>query len=368
MFVKMTNPIAQLTNSFFVAGVNYRTAPVEVRERMAVAHHDREEVSRLLQLKAGLSEVVVLWTCNRVEVYGVSVCEGGVDAALLFACLGREVPSLASHVYHHTGREALNHLFRVTSGLDSMVMGETQITGQVRDAYEAARKARLAGKVLNSVFQTALRVAKAVRTQTSIGRGARSIGGLAVAHAQEVLGEDGLHNHKVLMIGAGEMAVCCLRHLQKKGECEVVVANRSLERAQKLAAEFKGTAVAFEDRYAAMADADVVISSTGSASTVVHRREVERVMQERADHPLMLIDIAVPRDIDPAVAKVAGVHLYDIDALESTVRQTLDRWEEDLEVCEQIVDEEIEDLFLRFKKRHAARNALHDRAQRAMAV
>lgn len=361
----MDNPVAKLKHSFFVAGVNYRTAPVEIRERMAVAHADREEVSRLLQLKAGLSEVVVLWTCNRVEVYGVSAGEGEVDAASLFSCLGREVPSLASHVYHHTGREALNHLFRVTAGLDSMVMGETQITGQVRDAYEAARKTKLAGKVLNSVFQTALRAAKAVRTKTSIGRGARSVGGLAVAHAQEVLGEDALSQHKVLMIGAGEMAECCLRHLQKKGQCEIVVANRSVDRAQKLAAEFKGTAVAFDERYNAMADADVVISSTGSASTVIHRSEMEMVMQARANHPLMLIDIAVPRDIDPDVTEVAGVHLHDIDALESTVRQTLDRWEEDLEVCGQIVDAEIDDLFLRFKRRHAAQNARHDRAQRA---
>jgi glutamyl-tRNA reductase len=363
----MTNPIAQLTNSFFVAGVNYRTAPVEIRERMAVAHHDREEVSRLLQLKAGLSEVVVLWTCNRVEVYGVSAREEMVNAASMFACLGREVPSLASHVYHHTGREALNHLFRVTSGLDSMVMGETQITGQVRDAYEAARKAKLAGKVLNSVFQKALQTAKAIRTRTAIGRGARSIGGLAVAHAREVLGEEALNRHKVLMIGAGEMAECCLRHLQKKGECEVVVANRSLERAQKLAAEFKGTAVPFDERYEAMADADVVISSTGSASMVIHRNEVEAVMQDRADHPLMLIDIAVPRDIDPDVVQVPGVHLHDIDALESTVRQTLDRWEEDLEVCGQIIETEIEDLFVRFRRRQAALNALHDGVQSALA-
>jgi glutamyl-tRNA reductase len=183
-----------------------------------------------------------------------------------------------------------------------------------------------------------------------------------------VLGEDALSQHKVLMIGAGEMAECCLRHLQKKGRCDVVVANRSLERAQKLAREFKGKAVAFDERYAAMADADVVISSTGSASTVIHRSAVEMVMQARADHPLMLIDIAVPRDIDPDVAEVAGVHLHDIDALESTVRQTLDRWEEDLEVCEQIIDAEIDDLFLRFKRRQAAQNALHDRAQQVLAV
>jgi len=359
----MKNPVEKLSKAFFVAGVNYRTAPVEVRERMAVAHPDREEVSRLLQLKAGLSEVVVLWTCNRVEIYGVTSRGDEVDVGILFECLAREMPSLHPHVYCQYGDDALTHLFRVTSGLDSMVMGETQITGQVRDAYEAARKARLAGKILNSVFQKALQTAKAVRTRTSIGRGARSVGGAAVAHAREVLGEDGLERHKVLMIGAGEMAECCLRHLQKKGDCEVVVANRSIERAQKLALEFKGEAVSFDERYNAMADADVVISSTGSAATVIHRHEVEAVMQTRPDHPLMLIDIAVPRDIAPDVAEVDGVHLHDIDALQTAVDQTLGRWEEDLKTCQGIIDQEITNLKNHFISRLAAKNREHDQAQ-----
>ena len=358
----MTNPVEKLNRAFFVAGVNYRTAPVEVRERMAVAHPDREEVSRLLQLKAGLSEVVVLWTCNRVEIYGVTSRGDEVDVARLFECMGREAPSLSSHVYCKQGDNALAHLFKVSSGLDSMVMGETQITGQVRDAYEAARKSKMTGKILNSVFQKALQTAKAVRTKTSLGQGARSVGGVAVAHAREVLGSEGLARHKILMIGAGEMAACCLLHLRKKGECDVVVANRSLDRAQRLAEEFKGTAIDFESRYAAMADADVVISSTGSASVVITRDEVEKIMQGRADRPLMLIDIAVPRDVDPAVTEIKGVHLHDIDALESTVQQTMGRWEQDLKTCETIIDQEITNLKDHFKSRMAAGNRSHDKA------
>jgi glutamyl-tRNA reductase len=358
----MKNPVEKLNKAFFVAGVNYRTAPVEVRERMAVAHPDREEVSRLLQLKAGLSEVVVLWTCNRVEIYGVTSRGDEVNVARIFECMGREAPSLLPHVYCRQGDDALAHLFKVSSGLDSMVMGETQITGQVRDAYEAARKSKLTGKILNSVFQKALQTAKAVRTKTSLGQGARSVGGVAVAHAREVLGSEGLARHKVLMIGAGEMAACCLLHLRKKGECDVVVANRSLDRAQSLAAEFKGTAVDFKSRYAAMADADVVISSTGSASVVITRDEVEKIMQGRADRPLMLIDIAVPRDIDPAVTEIAGVHLHDIDALESTVQKTMGRWEQDLKICESIIEREITNLKNHFKSRVAAGNRSHDAA------
>ncbi len=349
-----------LEQRFFVAGVNYRTAPVEVRERMAVAHPDRTEVSRMLQLKAGLAEVVVLWTCNRVEIYGVAARDGKVDLPRMFECLSREAPSLASHVYCHRGLDAVGHLFRVAGGLDSMVLGETQITGQVRDAYEAARLEKLAGKVLNSVFQKALQTAKAIRTQTTIGRGARSVGGVAVAHAREVLGSGGLERHSILMIGAGEMAACCLRHLQKKGDCTVTVANRSPGRARELAAEFQGEAIGLDRIHEAMERADVVISSTGSPDTIIHREDLEPVMARRGGRPLVMIDIAVPRDIDPAVAELDGVHLHDIDALQSSVDQTLGRWERDLETCEAIIARETENLVAQFKNRQAAENVLHD--------
>lgn len=355
-----------LERCFFVAGVNYRTAPVEVRERMAVAHPDRIEVSRLLQLKVGLGEVVVLWTCNRVEIYGVASRDELLDPAPMFECLAREMPSLSEHVYHHHGKAALDHLFKVASGLDSMVLGETQITGQVRDAYEAARQNGLAGKVLNGVFQKALQTAKAVRTQTSIGRGARSVGGVAVALAKEVLGSEGLRQHSILMVGAGEMAACCLRHLQKKGDCEIVVANRSPERAERLAEEFGGRAIPFGELVSAMAAADVVISSTGSDRTIIGPNEIEPVMQARAGRPLVLIDIAVPRDIDPAVAQIEGVHLHDIDALEATVQQTLGQWDKDLAACEGIIAREIGNLLEQYESRCTGANAGHDGAVAAV--
>lgn len=361
----MQSPERSLQESFFVAGLNYRTAPVEVRERMAVAHPDRIEVSRLLQLKGGLSEVVVLWTCNRVEIYGVAARGARIDLDHLFQCLAREVPSLREHVYCNHGEEALRHLFRVASGLDSMVLGETQITGQVRDAYEAARNADLVGKVLNSVFQKALQVAKAIRTQTSMGKGARSVGGVAVAHARDVLGSDGLREHRILMIGAGEMAKCCLRHLQKKGDCSVVVANRSPERARKLADEFKGEAVPLNAMYDAMAEADVVISSTGSPETVIRPDGLAPVMAGRAGRPLVVIDIAVPRDVDPAVANIPGVHLHDIDALQAAVDETLGHWDEELETCEAMIGTEIGNLLEDFKRRAAARQI---RERMALAV
>jgi glutamyl-tRNA reductase len=280
----------------------------------------------------------------------------------MFECMARKAPGLSSHVYCHRGQDALQHLFKVASGLDSMVLGETQITGQVRDAYEAARKANLTGNILNSVFQKALQTAKAVRSHTSIGRGARSVGGVAVAHAKETLGSKGLNKHTILMVGAGEMAACCLRHLQKKGECSVVVANRSFDRAQELANEFKGRAVPFDEMFDAMADADVVISSTGSPKTIINREDLEPVMAKRQGQPLVIIDIAVPRDVEPEVADMDGVHLHDIDALESSVQQTLGRWEDDLVACEAIIEKEIENLLLQFKNRYAAANDFHDDA------
>ncbi len=359
---------AQAGSNILCAGVNYRTAPVEVRERMAVAHPDRIEVSRLLQLKVGLSEVVVLWTCNRVEIYGVASRDEKIDMARMFECLARKAPHLSSHLYCHRGPDALRHLFRVSSGLDSMVLGETQITGQVRDAYEAARAERLTGRILNSVFQKALRTAKVVRTQTSLGRGARSVGGVAVAHAREVLGAKGLNQHVIMMIGADEMAYCCLRHLQKKGECSVVVANRSFDRAQELAAKFAGTAIPFGERFDAMARADVVISSTGSPDTVIDRHDLEPVMRVRAARPLVIIDIAVPRDVEAGVADIEGVHLHDIDALQSAVQQTLGCWERDLELCEKIIGKEIGNLLLQFKNRQVKENIFHDGTPAALAV
>jgi glutamyl-tRNA reductase len=170
------------------------------------------------------------------------------------------------------------------------------------------------------------------------------------------------------MVGAGEMASCCLLHLQKKGECDVVVANRSLDRAEALAAEFNGTAVPFNKMFDVMVEADVVISSTGSPQTVINRSDLEPVMQARANRPLMIIDIAVPRDVEPEVADIEGVHLHDLDALESTVQQTLGRWEKDLEMCEVIIGQEIESLVLQFKNRQAAGNLCHAAAPAAVAV
>jgi glutamyl-tRNA reductase len=342
----MNDEAAHGLKALFVAGVSYRTASVEIRERLAVAHPDRVAVSRHLMAKGGLRELVLLWTCNRVEIYGISG-ETEPDVPALFECLGREAPILASQVYRHQGLAAAEHLFRVAGGIDSMVLGETQITGQVKQAYEAALGAGLTGKVLNHVFQKALQTAKEIRTRTSIGQGSSSVAGAAVAHAERELGAE-VAGRSVLLIGAGQMAASCLKHLQKRGVGEVVVTNRSLDRATALAAEYDGTATAFENLGAALAQADIVVSSTGSPDPILGTQDVASAMAKRNGRTLVIIDIAVPRDVAPEVASLPGVFLHDIDALKSTVSETIRHRSQDLVMCEEIIDRKVAALQRRF--------------------
>ncbi len=243
--------------TFFVAGLSYKTAPVEVRERLAL------QASRLhcsgcrLKLGAGLSEVTLVSTCNRVEIYGVAA---GADAASLFQQLpaARDI-DLTPYLYFKEGAEAVHHLFSVASGLDSMVLGETEITGQIKSAYQAAQAAKLTGKILNRVFQTALQTAKEIRTRTNIGRGATSVGSVAVELAEKIFGRS-LSEKTVMIIGTGKMGEACLRHLSKKSAGSVLVANRSFERAQTLAAEIGGRAIPFDNYLDAMVEADIVVT------------------------------------------------------------------------------------------------------------
>jgi glutamyl-tRNA reductase len=323
----------------FAAGLSFKTAPIELREQLAVAPSDQEGMVQRLKLVGGLSEIVLLWTCNRVEIYGVAPqVNGNIEA--MFRCLTPESDGLGSKLYCHQGPEAARHLFRVASGLDSMVLGETDVIGQVKNAYETARSASLTGRVLNKVFQKALQTAKEIRTRTRIGQGATSVGSVAVMHAQGLFGPQ-LADQTIMIIGAGKMAETCVRHFAKKGAKTIIVANRSWPRAEQLADQFGGRAVHFERYLEAMADADIVVSSTGCPVTIIDPPDVELAMRERPDRPLFMIDIAVPRDINPEVGKMDNVHLYDIDDLESTVRDNTQHREQDLELCASIIGRKV---------------------------
>lgn len=329
----------------FVAGLSYKTTPVEVREKLAVHPSLLSCHACRIKLGAGLDEVVLLSTCNRVEVYGTAERVNG-NVHRLFNHLVSQDVDVEPYLYIKEGNEAAQHLFSVASGLDSMVIGETEITGQVKNAYQTAQKARLTGRVTNRLFQTALQTAKEIRTRTQIGRGAVSVGSVAVELAERIFSGT-LADKTVMIIGAGKMGEACVRHLAKKGARSVLVSNRSFERAQRLAAEFGGRAVRLDDCFAAMVEADIVVSSTGCPQTILHREDVARVMSTRRNRPLFLVDIAVPRDIAPDVERVDNVYLYNIDHLQAIVRENLRLREQELNRCHQIIARKAQELMKR---------------------
>ncbi|HWV98922.1 MAG TPA: glutamyl-tRNA reductase [Candidatus Acidoferrum sp.] len=330
----------------FVAGLSFKTAPVEVREKLAVRPTRLRCHGCRLKLGGGLSEVVLVSTCNRVEIYGVT-SPGNGDLARLFQLLSGTDFDFSPYLYIKEGVEAVRHLFSVASGLDSMVIGETEITGQVKQAYQAAQEAKLTGRVTNRLFQTALQTAKEIRTQTGIGRGATSVGSVAVELAERIFDRD-LSEKSVMIVGAGKMGEACVRHLAKKAARAVLVANRSYDRAVSLAAEFNGQAVRFDDLLPAMTEVDIVVSSTGCPHTILHAAELASIMPARRNRPLFLIDIAVPRDIDADVQQLDNVYLYNVDHLEAIVRENVRSREKELAHCEVIIGERAAALMARF--------------------
>jgi glutamyl-tRNA reductase len=333
----------------FVAGLSFKTAPVECREKLAV--HASQLQCHGCRLKVGgeLSEVVLVSTCNRVEVYGVaSKVNGNVHG--IFRHLSGDSFDVSPYLYVKEGPEAVEHLFSVASGLDSMVIGETEITGQVKHAYQAAQAAKLTGRVLNRVFQTALQTAKEIRTKTGIGRGATSVGSVAVELAERIFDRD-LSEKTVMIIGAGKMGEACVRHLSKKGAHSVLVSNRSYDRAEALASEFGGRAIRFDECLAAMVEADIVVSSTGCPHTILHRDDIASIMPARRNRPLFLVDIAVPRDIAADVQQLPNVYLYDVDDLEVIVRENVRHREQELARCGSIIAEHAREVLARFAER-----------------
>ena len=321
--------------TLFVAGLSYKTAPVEVREQIAVPPAKLRCFGCRLKISGDLSEVVLLSTCNRVEIYGIAPrVDGRINR--LFQSLTTGATDFRPHLYVKEGDEAVRHLFSVASGLDSMVLGETEITGQVKHAYQTAKEAGLTGGHLNRVFQTALQTAKRIRTGTQIGRGATSVGSVAVELAEKIFGPR-LTGQTIMII-----APKWVRPASPSGQRSaiVLVSNRSIERAQELAQEFGGRAMRFDQFLEAMVETDIVVSSTGCPQTILRRPDLESVMRARRQRPLFLIDIAVPRDIDPEAQFLENVYLYNIDHLEALVRENVRHREQELALCRAIVDEQ----------------------------
>src|SRR3954451_4925515 len=291
----------------FAAGISHKTAPVELREQFAVKPSAIVDLAFVLKCFGHLEEIVLLSTCNRVEIYGTTRrATGHIKSLLQLLCA--EPGDLDRHVYVYEGAAAVRHLLRVAAGLDSMVLGETEITGQIKNAYEIARNAGLTGRDLNRLFQRAFQVTKEIRTRTGIGRGTVSIKSTAV----ELIGRSDLSQQSIMVLGAGAMAENCVRHLVKQGAESIFITNRSFERALDLATRCGGEAVCFGYCLFEMRNVDVVIAATGSSETLLSRDGAKNLMKARRNHPLLLIDLPVPRNVDPAVAVVEHVALYNI--------------------------------------------------------
>jgi glutamyl-tRNA reductase len=322
------------------AGINHHIAPVEVRERFSVQQHEVVDVLKQIREIDGLSEAVVVSTCNRVEFYTAGICPArsleGLRG-LLTARAGVEAP-----LYHHDTPTSVRHLFRVASGLDSMVLGETEILGQVKQAYAAATEAGSTSRLLNRLFQSAFRVAKAVRSDTGITRGATSVGSVAVELAGKIFGD--LSNHRVMILGAGDTSERTARSLVSRGVKTVIVSNRTFERAAQLAAEIGGMAIHFDNWHREFDDVDILISSTSAPHALLDRKKLEPVLRRRGGRPLFLIDLAVPRDIDPDVNSLDGVFLYDIDSLQDIARRSLAIRQQEVEHCERIINHHVGDF------------------------
>ena len=311
--------------TLMAVGLNYRTAPVAVREHFWISENRRYEALVQLSRAEGIDEVVVMATCNRTEFWlwanDVTLAANSV-MRLLGAEYGLKLCEW-KHFYRLLDEAALLHIFRVASSLDSMVVGEPQVVAQVKDAWQQAQKVGATGRFLDAVLQKALTVSKRVRTETAIGNAAVSIPYAAVELARQTLGT--LENKKVLLLGAGKMSELSARGLLNHGASSVSVINRTLEHAAELAAKLGGVAIPFEERWQHMADADIIISSTSCPHTILSREEAEVMVRRRRgrdsdkDQPLVIVDIAMPRDIDSAVRDVKGIFLYDLDDLENVV-------------------------------------------------
>lgn len=331
---------------FIVAvGINHKTAPVEVREKMSFSEHLMPESLAALRSYSKIKGAVIISTCNRTEIYAVAEdFKRGLENIHDFLAQksGISIDSLSDYLYNYRDHDAVYHLFQVAAGLDSMLLGETQILGQVRTAYELSLNSGNTDRVLNTLFQQAIRTGKRARAETGIDQHAVSISYAAVELARQIFKD--LSGRSVLVIGAGKMSELTTKHLVTNGVSGVIVSNRSYDRAVALASQFDGIAVKFDDLFKYMERADIVISCTAASHYVVHQEQVARLMDKHPGKKLMMIDIAVPRDIEPDVREIPGVTVYDVDALQDVVDNNFDKRKRSAIMAETIIEEDTQEF------------------------
>jgi glutamyl-tRNA reductase len=326
----------------FLLGVSHRTAPVDLRERLDFSSRDVGGAVEALATRPSAAETVVLSTCNRSEIYlASSDPERARQEVIGFLADYHQLPGelFVPHLFTSSDQEAVRHLFRVAAGLDSIVVGEPQILGQVKDAFQAAAERHSAGPLLTKAFQWAFNVGKRVRHETALGRGAVSIAYAAVSPARKIFGK--LHGRSVLVIGAGEISTLTAQHLRNEGAAEIVITSRTAAHAEALAETVSGRAIPWAEMPEALGRADIIITATGAQRPIITRAHVEAVTGRRRSGPLFIVDLAVPRDVEASVGDIEQVFLYNVDDLQGIVQENLSRRAAEIEQAERIVSEEV---------------------------
>ena len=322
-------------------GINHKTAPVEIREKVAFPPETLDGALQDLLACANVSEAAIVSTCNRTELY-VGIDDQSDQAVIdwfrNFHKLSRE--ELDPYLFRHSENKAVQHVLRVASGLDSLVLGEPQILGQIKDAYQRASAAGAIGQQLNRLFQHTFAVAKQVRTETAIGASPVSVAFAAVSLARQIFSD--ISQHTALLIGAGETIELVARHLHEQGVHKLIVANRTVERAQELAQLFNGEAIALADIPERLVEADIIISSTASQLPILGKGAVERALKARKHRPMFMVDIAVPRDIEPEVSQLNDVYLYTVDDLQEVIEEGRQSREEAAKQAEEIIENQVD--------------------------
>jgi glutamyl-tRNA reductase len=333
--------------TFQLIGLNHRTAPLEVRERFAISESKLPAAVQQFAKHDGIEEAMIVSTCNRVELLARSRNGGSDLRAFLGEYFQIDPRQFDQHLYEYVDKEMIRHLFRVTASLDSMVVGEPQVLGQVKEAYAVARAVGAVNSHLDALVTRAFAVAKKVRTETAVGSSAVSVASVAVELAKKIFGS--LTGKTVMLVGAGKMCELAARHLLAHGAGSIFVYNRTLERAQNLARKFNGQALPWDQLYESADKADIVITSTGAPVAIFRREHGEKFLARRRNRPMFFIDIAVPRDVDPEVNKLDGIFVYDIDDLQQVVSTHVADRHREAERAEEIISEEVERFLARMQ-------------------
>jgi glutamyl-tRNA reductase len=323
-----------------IIGVNHKTAPIEVRERIAISRDELPETTRALAAVPGVTECMIVSTCNRVEILAAVDSPSADLNSFLSKHFGLDKALLAPHLYQHSDQEAVRHLFRVAASLDSMVVGEPQILGQVKEAFAVARASGTVAGQLEHLLQSAFAAAKKVRTETEIGSNSVSIASVAVELARKIFGS--LQGRTVFLVGAGKMSELAARHLVQQGAGAILVTNRTQERARQMAETFQGRTIPFDQLYDVASQADIVISSTGAPHFIFRREHGQTFLHRRRNRPMFFIDIAVPRDVDPEMGKLEGIFVYDIDDLQQVAAAHMAERSREANDAEALIEGEVE--------------------------